>query len=130
MTSHSVNTANAVPLDRVAEKLAALGVPAIVLIVTISLSGLAGGAAIVAALAALGGPFGMLGGLTLLGVLVLISNALAQWGIDKLLGCVLAHMKKQGRGKYEIIQTIDSYWFLSSSRKQAIRQHVKSLYPM
>ena len=50
-------------LDTVAEKIAALGVPGLVLIITISSVGLAGGAAIVTALATLGGPLGMMGGI-------------------------------------------------------------------
>ena len=117
------------PLDRVAEKLAALGVPAIVLIVTISVSGLYGGAAIVWALATLGGPFGILGGLAVLLILVLISHALAHWGIDTLLQAVLRKMKDNGRSKEEIVQTIDGYRFLSMSRKETIRRYVESLYP-
>jgi len=42
-------------LDKIAEKIAALGIPGLILVIAIATSGLAGGAAIVAALATLGG---------------------------------------------------------------------------
>ena len=49
-------------MDKIVQKVAALGVPGLVLVVAISATGLAGGAAITAALAALG-PGGMIGGI-------------------------------------------------------------------
>ncbi|MFC1604405.1 hypothetical protein ACFL5F_05185 [Planctomycetota bacterium] len=72
-------------LDKVVTKIVALGVPGLVLLVAMAASGWAGGAAIVTALAILGGPLGMLGGIFVLGVLVLISNALAKYGFRKFL---------------------------------------------
>jgi hypothetical protein len=72
-------------LDKVVEKIVALGVPGLVLLVVMAASGWAGGAAIVTALSMLGGPAGMLGGLLCLGVMVLISHALAKYGFEKFL---------------------------------------------
>ena len=71
-----------IPIDKVAEKIAALGIPGLVLIVFMTGSGLTGGAAIVAALAAIGGTVGtgMLGGIAGLGVMVLISSAISRFG--------------------------------------------------
>jgi len=48
-------------MDKIVSKIAALGVPGLVLLVAISATGLYGAAAITTALAALG-PFGMVGG--------------------------------------------------------------------
>lgn len=55
-------------MDEVVKKVAALGLPGVILVVTMAVTGLTGAAAITAALAALGGPFGMLGGITVLGM--------------------------------------------------------------
>ena len=56
-----------IPIDKVAEKIAALGIPGLVLIVFMTGSGFSGRAAIVVALATLGGPLGMLGGISFWG---------------------------------------------------------------
>lgn len=118
-----------IPLDKVAEKVAALGVPGIILVVVISTTGVLGGAAIVVALATLGGPFGMLGGLAVLGILVLISNALAKYGIDKLMEAILRKMKEKEQSREEILKKIENCWFLSESRRQQIRHWVDEYYP-
>ena len=49
-------------MDEIVSKIAALGVPGLILIMAINATGLFGGAAITTALAALG-PFGMMGGI-------------------------------------------------------------------
>ena len=49
-------------MDKIVSKVAALGVPGLVLVIAINATGLAGGAAITTALAALG-PGGMKGGI-------------------------------------------------------------------
>ena len=92
------------PIDKVAKKIAGLGIPGLVLLVAISSSGLAGGAAIVAALAVLGGPLGMLGGIGALGVLVFIAAALSKFGLKEIFKRVLKNLKKQGKTKEEILQ--------------------------
>lgn len=96
-------------LDKIAEKIAALGVPGLILAIAIATSGLAGGAAIVAALAALGGPLGMIGGIALLGILVLISNAIATYGAEAVVKKVIANLKKKGMNKEDVLKKIDSY---------------------
>jgi hypothetical protein len=72
-------------MDEVVRKLAALGLPGVLLVVTMAATGLTGAAAITAALAALGGPFGMLGGIGLLGVATLLADALGRYSIDGIL---------------------------------------------
>lgn len=96
-------------MDKVVEKLVALGVPGLVLLVAIATSGLAGGAAIVAALAVLGGPFGMLGGLALLAVLTLVSNALARYGLKAIFRRVVAGLRAKGKTVGDIRREIETY---------------------
>ena len=57
-------------------------------------TGFAGAAAITTALATLGGPFGMIGGIGLLGVAALIADALGKCGIDAILTEVYKERKK------------------------------------
>jgi hypothetical protein len=66
---------------RVVDLLAAAGVPGLVLLGAMAVSGFTGAAAITVALASIGGPAGMLGGI---GVLVSIGVAIAKFGISEL----------------------------------------------
>jgi len=113
------------PLDKIIEKIVALGVPGLVLVIVIATTGLAGGAAIVAALATLGGPLGMMGGLTVLGLLVLISQAIAKYGVETVAKRVIQGLMEKGMSKEEIIKKLDSYWFLSNSLKKKLKDMVK-----
>jgi hypothetical protein len=94
-------------MDKVVSKIAGLGVPGLVLLVAIAVSGLAGGAAIVAALAMLGGPLGMLGGIAALGILVLISNGLTKYGFDRIFQAVVKKLIEKGETKKSILEKID-----------------------
>lgn len=96
-------------LDAVAEKIAALGVPGLILAIAISYSGYAGGAAIVSVLATMGGPLGMIGGIVLLGILVLISNAIATYGAEVVIKKVIVNLKTKGLSKEEVLKKINSY---------------------
>lgn len=71
-------------MERIVAKLAGLGVPSLIFVVAISTTGLTGAAAITAALALLG-PGGIIGGIAFLGVAGLITDAIAEFGADKLL---------------------------------------------
>ena len=114
-----------IPLDKVIEKVVALGVPGLVLVIVMATTGLAGGAAIVAALATLGSPLGgMMVGLAVLGLLVLISNAIAEYGVEVVANRVIQGLLEKGMSKEEIIKKIDSYWFLSSSLKRKMKDMV------
>jgi len=96
-------------LDKVVTKIVALGVPGLVLLVAMAASGWAGGAAIVTALATLGGPAGMLGGLVVLGILVLISNALAKYGFRKIFEASVRKFEEKGMSREEIIKKVEAY---------------------
>jgi hypothetical protein len=96
-------------MDKVVQKLVALGIPGLVLLVVVATSGLVGGAALVAALAALGGPFGMLGGIAVLGILALVSDAVAEYGMPKIFMAVVKGLLEKGYTKEEIREKISGY---------------------
>ena len=110
-------------MDKVVQKLVALGVPGLVLLVVISTSGLAGGAVIVAALAALGGPLGMLGGIAALGVLALVADAVAEYGMEAIFARVVDGLKAEGKSKSSIKKEVESYP-ITASLKQKILAHL------
>lgn len=110
-------------MDKVVQKLVALGVPGLVLLVAIAVSGLAGGAAIVAALAALGGPFGMLGGIALLGTCALVADGLAEYGLEAVFEAVVAGLERDGVSKREIRERVSSYP-ISKSLKRKIFENL------
>ena len=55
-------------IDKIIDKLSPLGVPGLIFLILMSFSPLAGGAAIMSTLSLLGGPFGAIAGLGVLGV--------------------------------------------------------------
>ena len=115
-----------IPIDKVAERIAGFGIPGLVLLVAMSVSGWAGGAAIVTALATLGGPFGMLGGIALLGVLVFIASAIPKFGFWEIFKRVLDNLKEQGKTTEEILQEIDRYP-IAKELKLKLRDYIESM---
>jgi hypothetical protein len=107
-------------MDKVVQKIVALGIPGLVLVVVIATSGLAGGAAIVAALAALGGPFGMLGGIAALGLMSVIADALAEYGLEKLFAAVVAGLEEKGYSKSQIRKEINRYPLTAGLKKKVL----------
>jgi len=116
-----------IPLDKVISRVVALGVPGLVLVVAVAYTGLAGGAAIVAALALLGGPLGMIGGMVILGLLVLISEALAEYGFKAVFNRTLRGLRQNGYTKAQIIEAIGSYP-ISSGLKLKLRASVEQFW--
>ncbi|MGX7201598.1 hypothetical protein BCR22_08865 [Enterococcus plantarum] len=94
-------------MDELLKKMAAFGVPGIVLVVAISVSGYAGGVAITVALASLG-PFGMIGGIATLGVIGLISHTIADYGTEKVIQAVVKEQLKK-KEQNQIIKEIWNY---------------------
>ncbi|NLP35653.1 MAG: hypothetical protein GX359_10790 [Clostridiales bacterium] len=113
-------------MDYVVQKIVALGVPGIVLLVAMGASGWVGAAAITTALAALGGPFGMLGGIAVLGILVVISDGLAKYGFEKLLIASVKEMERRGVPRSRIIAKIRKYP-ISLGMKNKIIEKLSSL---
>ena len=106
-------------MDIVVQKLVALGTPALVLLLAVSASGFAGGAAIVSALAVLGGPWGMLGGIALLSLIALILDALSRFGLECLFAGVVDGLLAKGRTVDQIRREVQSYP-ISGSMKRSI----------
>ena len=113
--------------DKLIARIAGLGVPGLVLVIAMSATGWVGGAAIVTALAALGGPLGMLGGIALLGVLVMISKGLAEYGFEKTYKAVLDELCKKGHTQEEILKKIDAYP-ISANLKAILRDHINRFF--
>ena len=80
-------------MDELVKKLAGFGIPAVILLVAMSATGLAGAAALTAALAALG-PFGMLGGIGFLAFIGFSADKIAEFGYEKITECVIKEQLK------------------------------------
>lgn len=89
-------------LKYVIGRLSDLGVPGLVLLVVISTSPFAGAAAITAGLAALGGPFGMLGGIGVLLLLVPATRLIREVGLPKLSQGVIRGLIARGYSHQQI----------------------------
>lgn len=109
-------------MEKLVSKLAALGVPGLVLLIAVSTSGLAGGAAVVAALAALG-PGGMIGGIVTLGVIGLIVHGLTEYGVEAISCAVIKELLKKGETKESILSKIAKYP-ISKSLKCHLKEEV------
>lgn len=92
-------------MDEFVRKAAGIGLPVIVLLITMATTGLAGAAAITAALAMLG-PGGMIGGIVLLGIIGLASDMLAKHGLEALLIAIYQERIKRGESPQKLCQEI------------------------
>ncbi|MFN9174884.1 MAG: hypothetical protein ACK58N_10345 [Synechocystis sp.] len=113
-------------MDQLVDKIAALGVPGLVLVVTMAVTGWAGAAALTTALAMLGGPFGMLGGIAVLGVLGLISKGISDYGFEAIFRATVDELKKQGKSKVDIECEIESYP-ISRDLKLKIKDYLRAM---
>ena len=112
-------------MERIVAKIAALGVPGLVLLMAISATGLSGAAAITTALAALG-PFGMLGGIVTLGVIGLASQGLVEFGFDVIFTAVVKELYKNGESKDSILAKVNKYP-LSKSLKRKLKEELEKV---
>lgn len=110
-------------MDKLVSKIAALGVPGLVLMTAIGATGLAGGAAITTALVALG-PGGILGGIATLGIIGLISEGIAQYGIDTIFSAVVKELYRKGETKEQLLQKIGRYP-ISKDLKRKLKEYVE-----
>jgi hypothetical protein len=83
-----------ISFDEIVQKIASLGLPGIILVIAISVSG---GTAypIVAGLLGLGGPLGVLGGLGVLGLSTIIGDLITGYGIEAVLKLVYKERRKK-----------------------------------
>ena len=114
-------------VDKVAEIIAGLGVPELVLTVLMTVSPWYGAAAMTSSLAVLGGPLGMAGGIALLLVLALIARALAKFGFEKVFGAVLLKLIENGKTHREILEKINDYPISNELKQKLTRLIEESL---
>ena len=112
-------------MDKVISKIAALGVPGLVLLCAMSATGFAGAAAITTALAALG-PGGIIGGIATLGVIALISEAVSEFGFSAIFSGVVKQLYKQGESKESIYCKIEKYPISKSLKRKLYEQLEKA----
>ncbi|WP_298648253.1 hypothetical protein [uncultured Granulicatella sp.] len=89
-------------MDKIVSKIVALVVPGLVLFVALSAT------VITTALAAIG-PFGILGGIAFLGIIALFSQAITEFGFERIYVQVIKELIKKGETKESILKKIDSY---------------------
>ena len=94
-------------MDELVKKIAAFGLPGVVLMIAMSATGLAGGAALTTALAALG-PFGMIGGIVLLATIGLLADKIAELGYEEVTKLVLKEHLKTSSNE-EAIELVKKY---------------------
>ena len=114
------------PYDEIIDKIAALGIPALIFIVLMHIAPVAGAAALTWALSVLAGPFSMPVGLLTLGLIGLLSYAVTHYGFDRVYGDLVDKMKAQGHTLEEILATIDSFPIskkLKAQLEKFIRDH-------
>jgi hypothetical protein len=111
-------------LERVVQGLVALGIPGLVLLVAVATSGFAGAAALTTALAALGGPLGMIGGIGVLMLLVLASQALARYGLPRVSRPVVKGLLAAGHSPQAIRDQVRKYpqWIISGELRKKIEE--------
>ena len=112
-------------MEKIVSKVAALGVPGLILVVAMAATGLSGAAAITAALAALG-PGGIIGGIAVLGVTGLLAQGLTEFGFDAIFSGVVKELYKRGETKESILAKINRYP-VSKSLKRKLREELSKL---
>ncbi|MEH2147523.1 hypothetical protein [Nostoc sp.] len=80
-------------MDEVVKKLASLGLPGVILVVLTAASG-GSSAAVAATLTMLGGPFGIVGAIALLGLITVVGDIIAGYGIEAILQAIYAERSK------------------------------------
>ncbi|HEY9639401.1 MAG TPA: hypothetical protein V6C57_02900 [Coleofasciculaceae cyanobacterium] len=111
-------------MDEIVKKVAALGLPGVVLVIVMATTGLTGAAAITSALAMLGGPAGMLGGIAVLGLTGLISDALAKVGLEDFLTAIYCQRRiSEPHGK--LLQEIGQLLLFDAEVKERLRATIR-----
>ncbi|MFS0517034.1 hypothetical protein ACEYW6_20270 [Nostoc sp. UIC 10607] len=87
-------------MDEIVKKLAGLGLPGVILVILTVTSG-GSSAAIAATLTALGGPFGVVGGIALLGLITVVGDAVAGYGLESIVKAIYKE-----RSKNESVQVL------------------------
>lgn len=112
--------------DELTARISQLGIPALVLVVAVQISGVVGAAAVVEGLAWLGGPLGLIGGLGILGLLVVISKGIGRYGFKAVFEGVLKNLYKKGHTREEILKKVDGYK-ITRRMKNSLRKYIEEL---
>ncbi|MGP1386902.1 MAG: hypothetical protein ACTS2F_25320 [Thainema sp.] len=112
-------------MDEFVSKAAGIGLPVVVLLITMSTTGLVGAAAITASLALLG-PGGMIGGVILLGIVGLAADMLTKFGLEALLVAIYQERSRRGESSEKLHREI-SKLPLSKSLKRALHDALNSM---
>jgi hypothetical protein len=80
-------------MNEIVKKLAGLGLPGVILVILTVASG-GSSTAVAATLTALGGPFGIVGGIALLGLITVAGDAVAGYGIEAILKAIYKERSK------------------------------------
>ncbi|MBF2007115.1 MAG: hypothetical protein IGS49_17010 [Chlorogloeopsis fritschii C42_A2020_084] len=110
-------------MDEVVKKVAALGLPGIILVMVMATTGLTGAAAITAALALLGGPAGMLGGIAVLGLTGLITDALAKVSLEDLITAIYCQ-RRQNEPHGKLLEEIESLLLFDGDMKDRLKMTI------
>ena len=108
-------------MDKIVSKIVALVVPGLVLFVALSAT------AITTALAAIG-PFGILGGIASLGIIVLFSQAITEYVFEAIYVQVIKELIKKGETKESILEKIESYK-ISKKLKLELKDSLRENWP-
>ncbi|BAY79799.1 hypothetical protein NIES25_62870 (plasmid) [Nostoc linckia NIES-25] len=112
-------------MDEVVKKLAALGLPAMILAIAMATTKFTGNAAIAAALAILGGPAGIVGGIAVLVMIGLISNALAKVILEGFLIGIYSQ-RRQAQPQTKLLKEIDFLLLFDRNLKEKLKATVKA----
>ncbi|WP_424100072.1 restriction endonuclease [Moorena producens] len=111
-------------MDEVVRKVAALGLPGVILLIAMATTGFTGAAAITAALAMLG-PFGMLGGIAFLGVVGIAADGLSKFGLEALLLGIYKQRQQEGESKASLRKEIEGL-IISADLKRKLKEEVNN----
>lgn len=107
-------------MEKIVNYIVAMGIPGLILLIAIGLTGLSGAAAITAALAAIG-PGGMIVGIITLGVAGVIAHAISEYGFDRLTKAVVKELYKRGESKESLKNKINSYPITSKLKLKVLK---------
>lgn len=115
-----------ISLESVVALFAGCGGAGLVVFLVASTTGLAGAAALTKALFLMGGPFGLLGGVIATAGLGILLSYTSEYGVDYVVQKFVEKWERDGKSKYEILESIDDMGCLvSDSTKYSAKAYVK-----
>jgi hypothetical protein len=107
-------------MDELVKKIAAFGTPGLVLIIAMASTGLSGAAALTAAL----GPFGMMGGILLLGFIALSADKITEYGFEAIAKAVVKEQLKT-YSKADMLNKVDNF-IMTKGMKLKIKEFIEN----